>query len=94
MPKQVVGAGPVKVVHGVGSRHRMQGRDARPRLSGIHDPGGAVELRARVALERALRAAARGEENLLYPMKEALRTGATLGEVSDALRDVFGVYQP
>jgi methylmalonyl-CoA mutase N-terminal domain/subunit len=27
-------------------------------------------------------------------MKEALRAGATLGEVSDALRDVFGVYQP
>ena len=31
---------------------------------------------------------------LLPPMKEALRAGATLGEVSDALRDVFGVYQP
>jgi methylmalonyl-CoA mutase N-terminal domain/subunit len=37
---------------------------------------------------------ARGTENLLYPMKEALRANATLGEVSDALRDVFGVYRP
>ncbi len=37
-------------------------------------------------------AAARGTQNLLYPMKEALRANATLGEVSDALRDVFGVY--
>jgi methylmalonyl-CoA mutase N-terminal domain/subunit len=27
-------------------------------------------------------------------MKEALRAHATLGEVSDALRDVFGTYQP
>jgi methylmalonyl-CoA mutase N-terminal domain/subunit len=27
-------------------------------------------------------------------MKDALRAGATLGEVSDALRRVFGVYQP
>jgi hypothetical protein len=27
-------------------------------------------------------------------MKEALRRKATLGEVSDALRAVFGVYQP
>ena len=27
-------------------------------------------------------------------MKEALRADATLGEVSDVLRDVFGVYQP
>jgi methylmalonyl-CoA mutase, N-terminal domain len=39
-----------------------------------------------------VRAAARGTDNLLYPMKESLRAGATLGEVSDALRDVFGVY--
>ncbi|MDJ0768113.1 MAG: methylmalonyl-CoA mutase family protein [Ilumatobacter sp.] len=41
-----------------------------------------------------VRAAARGDGNLLYPMKEALRANATLGEVSDALRDVFGLYQP
>ena len=37
---------------------------------------------------------ARGAGNLLPPMKEALRAGATLGEVSDALREVFGTYQP
>jgi methylmalonyl-CoA mutase N-terminal domain/subunit len=41
-----------------------------------------------------VRAAARGSQNLLVPMKEALRANATLGEVSDALRDVFGMYQP
>jgi methylmalonyl-CoA mutase N-terminal domain/subunit len=41
-----------------------------------------------------VRAAARGTQNLLPPMKEALRAHATLGEVSDALRDVFGVYHP
>ena len=39
-------------------------------------------------------AAARGTQNLLYPMKEALRANATLGEVSDALREVFGTYRP
>ena len=39
-------------------------------------------------------AAARGTQNLLVPMKEALRRKATLGEVSDVLRGVFGVYQP
>jgi len=27
-------------------------------------------------------------------MKEALKANATLGEVSDALRDVFGVHRP
>ena len=41
-----------------------------------------------------LRAAAKGTDNLLYPMKDALRAYATLGEVSDVLRDEFGVYQP
>ncbi len=32
--------------------------------------------------------------NLLYPMKAALREGATVGEVSNRLRAVFGVYRP
>ncbi|MGO9912175.1 MAG: methylmalonyl-CoA mutase [Acidimicrobiales bacterium] len=39
-------------------------------------------------------AAARGTQNLLVPMRAALKAQATLGEVSDVLRDVFGVYQP
>jgi methylmalonyl-CoA mutase N-terminal domain/subunit len=39
-------------------------------------------------------AAARGTQNLLPPMKEALRAMATLGEVSDVLRAEFGVFQP
>ncbi len=37
---------------------------------------------------------ARGTGNLLPPMREALRLRATLGEVSDALRRVFGEYRP
>jgi methylmalonyl-CoA mutase N-terminal domain/subunit len=32
--------------------------------------------------------------NLLPPMKDALRARATLGEVSDVLRDAFGEYRP
>ena len=49
------------------------------------------------AVDAALREVAetaRGAGNLLHPMREALRLGATLGEVSDALRAVFGEYQP
>jgi methylmalonyl-CoA mutase N-terminal domain/subunit len=38
--------------------------------------------------------AARGTDNLLPPMKDALRARATLGEVSDVLRGVFGEYRP
>ena len=37
-------------------------------------------------------APAAGEANVLYPMKEALRSGATVGEVSSALESVFGRY--
>jgi methylmalonyl-CoA mutase, N-terminal domain len=39
-------------------------------------------------------ATARGTGNLLPPMRAALRARATLGEVSDALRRVFGEYRP
>ncbi|HXF58098.1 MAG TPA: methylmalonyl-CoA mutase family protein [Actinomycetota bacterium] len=46
----------------------------------------------RAALE-VVRETARGTGNLLYPMREALRAGATLGEVSDVLREVFGEYR-
>ena len=40
-----------------------------------------------------LTTAAEGDVNLLPPMKEALRAGASIGEVSGALRDVFGEYK-
>lgn len=49
------------------------------------------------AVERALaelRAAADGMENVLYPMKEALRARATVGEVCGTLREVWGTYRP
>jgi methylmalonyl-CoA mutase, N-terminal domain len=49
------------------------------------------------AVDRALKEVeetARGTDNLLYPMREALKARATLGEVSDALRRVFGEYRP
>lgn len=71
------------------------------------DPAIEVDQRARLERIRAerdqaavdealarLRAAAAGTDNLLYPMKDALRAQATVGEVSDALREVWGVYTP
>ena len=42
----------------------------------------------------ALRRAAEGNDNVLYPMREALRARATVGEVCNALRDIWGVYTP
>jgi methylmalonyl-CoA mutase N-terminal domain/subunit len=41
-----------------------------------------------------LRKAAGGSENLMPIILEAVRVYATLGEICDALRDVFGEYQP
>ena len=41
-----------------------------------------------------LREAARGDENLLPRIREALRDRCSLGEVCGAMRDVFGEYQP
>jgi len=42
----------------------------------------------------ALRRAAEGTDNVLVPMKAALAALATTGEVSAALRDVWGRYTP
>ncbi len=41
-----------------------------------------------------VRACARGSENLLPVLREALRDRCTLGEVCGAMRDVFGEYKP
>ena len=46
---------------------------------------------ARAALAE-VRRVAEGDENLLPPMREALRLGCTVGEISNELRDVFGTY--
>jgi methylmalonyl-CoA mutase N-terminal domain/subunit len=44
---------------------------------------------ASAALER-VREAARGTENMLYPMREALRAHCTIGEICGVLRDEWG----
>ena len=48
---------------------------------------------AEAALEK-LEAAARGTENLMYPLKEALSVYCTVGECCDRLRRVFGEHKP
>jgi len=46
---------------------------------------------AAAGLER-VRETARGDANLLPPMREALRARCTVGEICNALRDEFGMY--
>ncbi|MFF2379994.1 methylmalonyl-CoA mutase [Streptomyces sp. NPDC058108] len=65
---------------------RQAGRLARLRAE---RDGAAVE-----AALAALKEAAAGTANVLHPMKEALRARATVGEVCDALREVWGTHVP
>jgi methylmalonyl-CoA mutase N-terminal domain/subunit len=41
----------------------------------------------------ALRKAAEGKENMMPFIFEAVKAYATLGEICDALREVFGIYE-
>ncbi len=66
-------------------------RDQRARLAHYKANRDTAGVESALA---AVKATANTQDNLLYPMKEALRADATLGEISDALRDVFGVYTP
>src|SRR5439155_14971142 len=53
--------------------------------------------RDRAAVERdlaELEGAARGGDNVLYPMRQALSDYATIGEVFGRLREVWGRYRP
>ncbi|WP_217914908.1 acyl-CoA mutase large subunit family protein [Miltoncostaea marina] len=59
------------------------------RLRRLREARDAAEVEARLA---DVRAAARGTQNLLPPMREALRARATVGEVCGVLREEFGEY--
>ncbi|MGH3044903.1 MAG: acyl-CoA mutase large subunit family protein, partial [Gaiellaceae bacterium] len=56
------------------------------RLRAERDAGATEAALARV------REAARGNANLLYPMREALAAHGTVGEICNALREEFGTY--
>lgn len=49
--------------------------------------------KVRQLLEK-LREAARGDQNLMVPILEAVKAYATLGEICGALKEVFGEYKP
>ena len=66
---------------------QQQGR----RLAGLRAARDAGEHRRRID---EVKKAAAGGGNVLVPIREALRGRATVGEVCDALRDVWGIYHP
>jgi methylmalonyl-CoA mutase, N-terminal domain len=59
------------------------------RTAGVRAERNADETERAVA---SVRETARGEGNLLVPMREALRARATVGEICNALREEFGTY--
>ena len=65
---------------------------------GEHQAARVAEVRAardpqrHAAAIAALQAAARGDDNMLPPMMEAVRADATVGELSTALQEVWGTY--
>ncbi|MCT2594497.1 methylmalonyl-CoA mutase family protein [Streptomyces sp. N2-109] len=93
-----------RVVVGV---NRFQSPDGEPYEPMRVDPAIEAQQAERLARLRAerdqgavdaalseLRKAAEGTENVLYPMRDALRARATVGEVCNALREIWGAYVP
>ena len=63
----------------------------REKLGRIKAGRDAAEVAARLD---AVRQAARGTDNLMPHIVDAVKAMATLGEISDALRAEWGVYRP
>jgi methylmalonyl-CoA mutase N-terminal domain/subunit len=85
--------------------NRYEEQEAEPIELHTLDPDaerGQLERTAKVRAERSaegaadaleeVRRVARGEENLLVAMREALRTRCTIGEICDVLREEYGTY--
>ena len=60
------------------------------RLAGLRDRRDAAKVEAALT---ALETAARGSDNLMEPILVCVEAYATLGEISDTLRKVFGLFQ-
>src|SRR5215472_9746196 len=84
---QTNGGDQVEIVK-IGPKHQ-EAQVAALRLLRAERDNGAVER----CLDR-LEEAARGTDNLMYPLKESLAAYATIGECCDRLRRVFGEYRP
>ncbi|HTX73995.1 MAG TPA: methylmalonyl-CoA mutase family protein [Rectinemataceae bacterium] len=76
--------GLLRVDPAVGERQVAKIRELRAQRDGA---------RVKAALA-TLESAAKGDANLMPPILEAVRAYATLGEVCDVLRGVFGEYRP
>ena len=73
---------------------RVDREGERMQIEGINEVRRTRDNREVAEKLRSLEAAARGSENLMPPLIDAVKSYATLGEMMDVFREVFGEYQP
>ena len=72
---------------------RVDREGERMQIEGINEVRRTRDNREVAEKLRALEAAARGNDNLMPPLVEAVKAYATLGEMMDVFRGVFGEYE-
>jgi len=65
-------------------------KEQRKRLASLRKRRDAAAVRAALG---DLESACRGKRNVMEPILDAVRAYATLGEISDVMRSVFGTHQ-
>ena len=73
---------------------RVDREGERMQIEGINEVRRTRDNRDVSEKLRALEAAAKGNENLMPPLIDAVKSYATLGEMMDVLRSAFGEYEP
>jgi len=73
--------------------HEYDSKTAKEKIEELHDLKATRDSDAvKAALER-LRTASQGKENLMPYIMEAVKTYATVGEMTDAMKEVFGTFK-
>ena len=72
---------------------RVDREGERLQIEGINEVRRTRDNRDVAEKLRALESAAKGDENLMLPLIDAVKSYATLGEMMDVLRGVFGEYE-
>ena len=92
----IVGREPLRAGRGgaVRAAAGRPGHRSRAGRTAGHAAGRAGRDRGRPRRSTSSGRRPRGTDNVLVPLKQALALRATVGEVCDALREVWGTYQP
>jgi methylmalonyl-CoA mutase N-terminal domain/subunit len=78
---------------GVGALHRLDPAVERGQIERLGRWKASRDARAAQGALDALASAARGTANLVAATVDAVKAGATLGEIADVLRQIFGQHR-